>query len=113
MATLRQIDAYRRRLAKITGTAQLTTECLGAVVQVGNVEADPVLGTLVSFTQRQRVGLFGMQLATDVVLCPTCVGRSADCSRDDEIQLKDVWLLTITRNATEDLAAAGIELAVV
>lgn len=104
-ASKRQVDAYRRRLAKITAAADaslLTAECINAVATVEPLHGDRVrqTGTLVSYTHRLEVGILGAYIATDVRLCPFCVDRhSEQCPAEHALPvIRDVVLYNIRRN---------------
>lgn len=108
MTALREINAYRRRLARIAEddqpSSKLTAECLGAVVEAREAGTfHEIVGTLVSVTHRQALGLFGMRLATDVTLCTACVGKHGDCGPATEVVVADASVTRICRNADEDL----------
>mgnify|MGYP000210898804 CR=1 FL=1 len=108
MATQRQIDAYRKRLANIEakGIIALTAECVGAVVVVREwaplgeppMVGSPTMGTLVGYTVRVSNGLLGPSVAVDVTVCTDCVGKRGTCGDVYERTLRDVLLLAIRRN---------------
>lgn len=102
MATKRQIEAYEKRLAKIEQGSQITVECIGAVVTAWPEPALPetVEGTLLGYTHKRAVGLFGDRIQTDVVLCTACAHKRGDCGPGAEVVLKDVLLHSIVRNGS-------------
>lgn len=102
MITDRQIDAYRRRLAKIEKAFGLTGECLDAVIAWADfVEGEPVVccGTLVEFRIYTGVGLFGPTRYVDVTICTACVGEPASEQRCEESKATH----TIVAGAVVDL----------
>ena len=104
MTDTRKLDAYRRRLEKIQTAAGLTSECIGAVAEVGagGPGEGSVKGTLVSYTHRLGAGLFGPRLMTDVTLCPECAHRKGECDPANEVTVEDAVLLEIVRNGDRE-----------
>lgn len=106
MATQRQVDAYRRRLAKISAQDSpghhLTAECLQAVVTFHALwpheSEDGQQGTLVGFGYRIGQGLFGPRLMVDITVCDDCVHRKGQCGPDHEQHFEDVVITAIVRN---------------
>lgn len=108
MASERQVEAYRKRLAKIAGkgAAMLTSECLGAVASVegsivegrGIAKQKKVVGTLVSYQHAHRLGMFGLRIITNVTVCTACVHQRAQCAPRDLRTVTDVILLDLVRN---------------
>ena len=98
MATKKQIDAYRARLAKIDDQNKLTHESLGAVFTGGVAgEPDPVIGTLMSIRHSMGMGLFGPTTYTYVKLCPACAHqKSTGCIDPEEVMV--TWLDSVVRN---------------
>lgn len=96
----RQIEGYRRRLAKVAekGADALTAECVGAVVRVREWGEDDLVGTLIAYTVRSFAGLIGPRVGVDVTVCTDCVGRPGSCGPRYEVTLTDVLLLDIRRN---------------
>ncbi len=108
MASKRQLDAYRNRLAKISaGDAPLTPECLNAVVTVTDMSGQERTGTLVQFTYRIAWGLLGPRTSLSVRLCPECVDRRGNCPRASDLPiLDDVSVVTIRRNGDGDASTS-------
>ena len=105
--TKRQIDAYRRKLAKIEGAHELSPIAFNAVVSVwvyGQGD-DPIVGTLVAVRHEIGVGLFGQSIETYVKLCPECVHkRGANCKRPAELEwLHVLGLESVVRNGDKEV----------
>lgn len=104
MPSKRKIEAYRKRLAKISAKdnpgRHLTSDCLYAVVTYCDLEdQEHRQGTLVGFGQRVAGGLFGPRVATDITVCTACVHQSGGNRCDDsEISVRDVAVLEVRRN---------------
>jgi hypothetical protein len=115
MATQRQIDAYRRRLAKIKSGAGLTAECVGAVFYGGVEEpmsADQEVGTIIGVEHCQGWGLFGPTVWTRVKLCKACVHKKGGdrCVQADDTEWRLVlWVDEVRRNGDPQTANLNIE----
>lgn len=112
MATAREIEAWRRRLARRTTAEDLAVECIGAVIAFTDSETeDQVVGTLTSVRAYQGIGLFGPVVRVDVTVCTDCVGRvGLRCEESDPYTLSPVDKVTLLRN--EDGVAEAIAAAV-
>ncbi len=107
MTTKRQIEAYRNRLAKITVPAQLTLECINAVMVqangtiTGGTGAPCVAtGTIVALQYDVREGLLGPAIRVQIKLCTRCVDvRSGNCAPTDSLPWITVsWFDRVRRN---------------
>ena len=98
----REIEAYRRRLAKITTPDKLTSECLAAVVTAKCVEYDqPVTGVLLALEHYIGEGLVGPMVWTRIKLCFGCVDRLSPHGCTPEMESGWVmvsWLESVRRN---------------
>jgi hypothetical protein len=110
MATKREIEAYRKRLARIGGAinpgAQLTSECLYAVVTyLDEFGGEEKVGTLVGYSHRIGQGLFGPRVVTDITVCTDCAHRKGRCGPDFEVTATDVAVLEVVRNGDREAAS--------
>lgn len=69
-------------------------------------EPETVEGTLLAFTHKRAMGLFGDRIQTDVTICTACAHRRGDCGPDAEVTIEDVLLHSIERNADRRVAAS-------
>jgi hypothetical protein len=104
MASKRKIDAYRKRLAKISSKRlpahHLTADCIGAVVSYWELGDHEVRhGTLTGFAYRMGVGLLGPRLMVDITVCTACVHqRGGSACEASEITIVDAAISDIRRN---------------
>ncbi|HTW17039.1 MAG TPA: hypothetical protein VMF51_18055 [Nocardioides sp.] len=119
--TARQIEAYRRRLAKVTQAHLLTSECVGAVIRFtvldlfgapNSAASRTVVGTLTSYRVYTGFGLMGPTVRIDVVICEACVGTPGgdSCADSEPHTLHPIDLVTLARNedgVREVLLGAG------
>ncbi len=106
----REIEAYRRRLAKRTKARDLASECIGAVVAASDASGVEHVGTLTGFTVYITSGLFGPIIGVDITLCGACVGQPGNsaCGDGPPITLWGSDPIRLVRNedgARERLAA--------
>ena len=107
MATARQIEAYRKRLAKITAPTQLTPECINAVMEQANGVITggtgapyATTGTIAALQYDVREGMFGPAIRVQVKLCTKCVDQpSGNCIPTDSLPWITVsWFGRVRRN---------------
>ena len=107
MASQRQIASYENRLAKIDRGTGITAECIGAVLTAypDPGSDDTIAGTLIGFTHKRAMGLFGARIQTDVTICTACAHQRGDCSEKTEVTLTDVLLHSVARNVDPKVGA--------
>lgn len=103
MARKRDIEAYKRRLAKMTDARQLQARDIGAIATLSNFSwHGPIEGRIIAVTHRQGIGLLGPIIVTDVTICTACINGPACCDRDSEIVLDHAALHSIRIGGTTD-----------
>lgn len=98
--TKRQIDAYRRRLAKIKRCEQISVEALHAVLTAVARDGRTVVGTIVAMKHEIGYGIFGPTIVSAVKLCPDCVHKVGRlCKSPDALEWVDIVLVeSVVRN---------------
>ncbi len=114
-ATARQVEAYRKRLARISTADGLTAECLNAVIDWNEVtdRPDPKVredrATLVGYRVYTEPGLFGLALMVEVTVCRGCVGTPAtDCKDEGPYTLYGAQDVRLHRNEPDLPARADL-----
>ena len=80
--TPRQIEAARKRLAKVTDAGALERRDIGANVRITDAAGTVTTGSLVGIRHYIGAGLFGPRAMSSVYLCVDCNGNN--CSDGTE-----------------------------